>query len=108
MKKILLMFLIFLVTVGIAYAAVKYEAITVADTAIGLTAANIKADTTRVYCTLETAQIRFRTDGTAPTSTTGHLLESGAALELYSYDDIVKFKAIRTGATSGALKCSYW
>ena len=108
MKKIFLAMVIVLLSCSLTYAAYRYESITIADTAIGLTAANIKVNTVRVYCTLETAQIRFRTDGTNPTASTGHLLETGAALELYSYDDISKFKAIRTGATSGALQCSYW
>jgi hypothetical protein len=59
------------------------------------------------YCTLETAQIRFRLDGTAPTSAEGHILNVNDVLELKSCIEMVNFKAIRTGGTSGVLKCTY-
>lgn len=57
--------------------------------------------------TLETAQIRFTIDGTAPTTSVGHLLNPGEMLKLDSLADITAFRAIRTGATSGSLRCTY-
>lgn len=88
-----------------------YESITVGASAIGFTEAKIIANTEgftigSVFCTLETAQIRFRLDGTDPTSSEGHLLEPGQSLTI-EYNDVVNFRSIRTGGTSGVLKASF-
>ena len=95
-------------------AAYTYEAITVADTAIGLTVAEITKSETlygrpvkKVVCTLETGPIRFTVDGTTPTSTVGHLANIGDTIVLQNEDEARKFLAIRTTSTSGALKCTF-
>ncbi len=106
MKKILLI-LIFLLIPILAF-GIQYESITVTDTAIGFTTAKIANNNSRAVCTAETAQMRFRIDGINPTSTEGHLFEVGQVLEIFNNVDIVKFRAIRTGATSGVLKCTYY
>src|SRR5689334_9772251 len=64
---------------------------------------------TRRYAviTVDTADIRFTVDGTAPTATTGHLLSPDDVLKLYSAEDIAAFRAIRTGSTNAVLQCSY-
>jgi hypothetical protein len=109
MKNILLAFILIVLFATGLIAAQNYEAITVADTAIGLSFSPTGGTSfSRVVCTLETAQIRFMVHGGTPTTTTGHLLEIGQQLTLSDYASIVKFKAIRTGAVSGALKCSYY
>jgi hypothetical protein len=91
------------------YAPVAYESVTVANTAIGLTASSTAAPIRNAATlTLETAQIRFRVDGTDPTSSEGHLLEIGDTLELCNQEEVKNFKAIRTGSTSGVLKVSYF
>jgi len=84
-----------------------YESITVADSAIGLTAAKY-LDAEHAEITLETAQIRFRLDGTDPTSSEGHLVEVGDVITLNSAAQIAIFRAIRTGSTSGVLKVTYF
>lgn len=89
-----------------------YEQITVAATAIGFTAAKINTgaghpQATRAYCRLETAEIRFRTDGGTPTTTVGTLLEPGDTLEVNDAIQLPQFLAIRTGGTSGSLSCTY-
>jgi len=84
-----------------------YESITVADSAIGLTAAKY-LDAEHAEMTLETAQIRFRLDGTDPTSSEGHLVEVGDVITLNSAAQISDFSAIRTGSTSGVLKVTYF
>lgn len=88
-----------------------FETITVANSAIGCTAATANPSNApgavRAVMTLETAQIRYRYDGTDPTSTVGHLLEIGETLVLEGADNIRRFKAIRTGSTSGALSTTY-
>jgi len=65
-------------------------------------------DATSAELTLETGQVRFRMDGTNPTSSEGHLVEVGDTISLKSAAQIAAFKAIRTGATSGVLKATYF
>ena len=84
-----------------------YESITVANSAIGLTSGTY-SDATRAEMTLETAQIRFRMDGTNPTSSEGHLVEVGDTITLDSAAQIADFLAIRTDSTSGVLKVTYF
>jgi hypothetical protein len=92
---------------GVGYGdAFAYESITVADTAKSLTAATYTTGVKKAFITLETAQIRWRIDGTAPTSAEGHLLETTQSLTLNGYSQIVLFKAIRTGS-SGTIKVTY-
>jgi hypothetical protein len=55
---------------------------------------------------LEAGQIRFSKNNT-PTTTIGQLLEIGQNYLFENFDDIRKFKAIRTGATSGLLTVEY-
>lgn len=85
-----------------------YESITVAASAIGLGATTIDpANAAPILgCTarLETAQVRFRLDGTAPTSSEGTLMEVGDVLDIRGYQDAKQIQWIRTGATSGVLK----
>ena len=95
------------VTTIIGLTPFDYESITVADSAIGLTAAKY-LDAEHAEITLETAQIRFRLDGTDPTSSEGHLVEVGDVITLNSAAQIAIFRAIRTGSTSGVLKVTYF
>lgn len=93
-------------------AATGFETITVANTAIGFTAAKLATAENRkhvykAFITNATAQIRFCYDGTDPTSTVGHLMEAGDSLVLEGLDNLSKFKAIRTGTTSGVLSVTY-
>jgi len=94
------------------YKPYAYEAITVADTAIGLTSAKyMNSNTTevrasRVMITVETAQVRYTYDGTTPTSSVGHILNVNDVLTLVGDDAIKNFKAIRVSA-SGALKATF-
>lgn len=93
--------------------AYAYEEITVADTAVGLTEANIaKAsslygrDVKSITVTVETAQIRFREDGGTPEASVGHLLNIGDSIVI-SGENARKFKAIRTGTDSASIKATY-
>lgn len=61
----------------------------------------------RAFLTLETASIRFTYDGTAPTTTVGHLMNAGDVLVIEGIANVSAFRAIRTGSTSGALVCTY-
>lgn len=56
---------------------------------------------------VETAQVRFTVNGTAPTTTVGRIANPGDTIRIAT-DDFTKFKAIRTGATSASLQGDYW
>jgi hypothetical protein len=58
--------------------------------------------------TTETADCRFTIDGTAPTTTVGHLATSGSQMTIDGLENIKKFRAIRTGDTSATLKVTYY
>lgn len=91
------------------------ERISVTDTAVGFTAAAYKptsGDYTGVCAkiakfTVETADIRYRQDGTDPTTSVGKVVyETGEEIILGS-QQIKKFSAIRDGATSATIDVEY-
>jgi len=90
------------------------EAITVGDTPIGFTAAQIKPTTgdflgkvcQEVFCTLETDQIRFTLDGSVPSATSLHLLEVGQNLTIKNPSDIAGFRAHRV-TSDASLKVTF-
>ena len=86
--------------------ATAYESVTITNSATALTAGTYGAATHAVI-TAETAPMRFRIDGTAPTASEGHLLNPGDTVTLTSAADIAAFRGIRTGATSGVIKVTY-
>lgn len=102
-----------MIIVNETYGAGDYEALTIDNTAggVGFTAGKLLSTqhgvARGVFCTLESGQIRFTLDGTAPTTLIGHLLEIGQSLTLENVGDLKNFKAIRTGAVSGSLKVTY-
>ena len=89
---------------GTHYSA--FESITVSGSAGGLTTATIAGMETALI-TVEAAQVRFRLDGNNPTSSVGHILEVGDVLEIDSSEAMGIVSFIRTGGTSGTLRCSY-
>ena len=56
---------------------------------------------------LETASVRLRYDGTAPTATEGELIEPGDIVTI-SGADLANAQFIRTGGTSGVLPYHCW
>lgn len=85
-----------------------HESITVDNTSGGksLTAATY-GQARIAFISVEDAQIRFTVDGTAPTTTVGHIANSTDKFYLLSGNEITRFRAIRTGSTSGVVKVSY-
>lgn len=55
---------------------------------------------------VEGAEIRYWTDGSAPTATEGILAGPGAILYVYA-TDITRFRAIRSGTFDAVLQVSY-
>ena len=66
------------------YSAINYEAVTVSTTAVSITSTITGGGATRrgqrALVSIETDAIRFRYDGTAPTSTEGHAASAGDRL----------------------------
>lgn len=97
-----------------AVSYIAFEQITVANTSIGFTAAKVEPDGSggarqadMAACRLETAEIRYTIDGTTPTAAVGTLAEIGDYVVIAGHDSIMRFRAFRTGATSGQLNCTY-
>jgi hypothetical protein len=104
-----------LVLAGAAQAVsyITFEQITVTNTAIGFTTAKITPNPAGgvqpniAVCRLRTAEISYTIDGTTPTSSVGMLLEVGDVLTVVGHDNMARFLAIRTTASSGQLDCTY-
>lgn len=87
--------------------AITRERLTVAGTAVPLTAAT-HVGAQFATLTVETAAIRFTLNGTAPVAgTTGHLVSAGQIIELYGREQIVGFQAIRDTGVSAAIEATY-
>lgn len=113
-RRLVLLFVLLLALAGTAQAwsYLAEEPITVAATAIGFTDATISVgaghpSATVATCRLETAAIRYRIDGTAPTTTVGLLVNPLESFTVVGNDAMRAFLAIRTTGTSGALTCLY-
>lgn len=95
----------------IAFEGFAYEAVTVSNSAIGLTKATYDPGqehqkAIRALITVETANMRYTYDGTTPTSTVGHLVGNGDVVTLNGYGNIKRFKAIRTDSDA-SIKVTY-
>jgi hypothetical protein len=89
-----------------------FETVTVADTAIGLTSTTYAPDgkpqMTACLARVETAEIRMRVDGTAPTAAVGFVLSALDTFTITSNEDLVALKMIRTGGTSATVTFMCW
>lgn len=101
--------------------AFAFETITVSTVAIGFTNATISPTNApsakAAFCTIEAASaqtIRYRYDGTAPTASVGHYALAAVVgtaapqtLSLQGINNLLRFRAIRQGATDVTLRCTY-
>ena len=95
-----------------------YEAVTVADSAIGFTAAKITPPnvsyraamvSVKIECAASTpCDSRFTMDGTTVTTLVGTLLSDGDSFVIYGYENILAFRAIRTGADSASYRVNFY
>jgi hypothetical protein len=87
------------------------ETITVAGTAVGVTAATARtafSDAAKVaVLSVETAPIRFTVDGTAATTSVGFLLNPGDTVTITGRGDIESLSMIRTTSTSASVQAAY-
>ena len=84
---------------------INYESITVSTVAKNITATLIDQHHDWALVTVETAPVRFRLDGTAPTTSEGHLLNVGDVLELRD-GELSGFGVIRSSGTDAVIKVS--
>lgn len=79
---------------------------TVVKSGVGLT---VPANTSHALITVEAGDVRFREDGSAPTSTTGCLLVSGSVVELPIPGTAANLQFIQSSTSTGAatLNISY-
>ena len=88
--------------------AKNFEQLTIDNTVGGKSLTENKYGwSTKSYITVEMAQIRFRVDGGTPTASVGHVADISDTITLDSREDIVNFKAIRTGTVSAVINVTY-
>ena len=89
-----------------------FETVTVADTAIGLTSTTYaptgRTQMTNCTARVESANIRIRVDGTAPTASVGLLVSAGDVFNVDGNADLATLKMIRTGSTSATVTFLCW
>ena len=79
------------------------NATTVAACTAASTPANCDTDvaTVQMYCTVETNPIRWFANGTAPTTTVGHLANAGATVAISgAHVNVANFQMIATGSNA--------
>lgn len=95
------------------FSAFAYESVTVDNTTGGVRFTKLTHTPAagnpakRAIVTVETAQIRYKIDGGAPTSSEGHILNVNDVLSINGQGNINNFRAIRVGSTSGVIKCTF-
>lgn len=84
----------------------NFESITVSSTAKGITDGVEGGHVNYAIITVESAAIRFRLDGTAPTAAIGHVVEAGGEIILATSGEIADFQAIRRDGVDATLRVS--
>ncbi|KKN49969.1 hypothetical protein LCGC14_0637700 [marine sediment metagenome] len=93
---------------------IDFATLAVSSTAVGLAdaspAINAGATVRRAVITVETDSVRFRTDGTAPTSAEGHILYAADVLEFMdaNYESVLNLIQFIRVTTDAALKITYY
>ena len=89
--------------------AYDYENLTVADSSVGFDLAKVFSvpGCRGIEFFVDTAQIRYRKDGSAPTSSVGAILNPFSSLKLENPSEIENFRAIRTGTISANLRVHF-
>jgi hypothetical protein len=90
-------------------APIAFESLTIDNTVGGVPLTpSVYGDAIYAKLSVETASIRIRVDGGAPTSTLGHLLAIDDIVELANAYEIANFRAIRTDSTSATIMITYF
>lgn len=83
------------------------ETLTVAASPTPLTANAYGPNPSTALLTVEDAPIRWWATGDNPTTSQGHLAHAGAVITLTDPNEVIGFRAIRTGAASAVLQVTY-
>lgn len=96
-------------TRAIDFPPADYGSQTITSTAAGLSTSKV-ASKLAVYITVESAAIRYRMDGTAPTATEGHLVQAGQSIYLADKTKaaLTNLSMIRDGASSATIRVTYY
>lgn len=88
------------------YGPLPFESVTVSSAAVGITTrpggSGMKASAALIE--VESNPIRYRVDGTNPTSSVGILIQAGGVIELHDWGEVKNFKAIRQGGSDATLR----
>ena len=85
----------------------SYQQVTVSTSAVSIAAATLSG---KRGCVLrvESDSIRYRQDGTAPTSSVGMPIAAGEVMEVDSVTDLVQAQFIRSGSGDATLNVACW
>ena len=89
-----------------AVASDSFETLLISQTALTLTPATY-AGASGAIITVETADLRYRIDGLAPTASVGHLVTSGNDIVLTSLTAVENFRAIRDAGVDVDITVTY-
>ena len=93
----------------LGYTPFAHENITVATTAVSQLSATHRETAGAVFITVESNDIRYWIDGTAPDAANGHLVDSATMQNLWFTDpkSIKEFRAIAVGGNSTLMVTYY-
>ena len=94
------------VTVNLIDAQTK-ESLTVSTVAKTLTSGTYGSNN-RAFIQCQDANVRYWLDGSTPTTSEGHILYKGEALELHGSTELTNFKVIRDDSVDAVLAVSYF
>ncbi|HEX6038902.1 hypothetical protein [Longimicrobium sp.] len=88
------------------------QQITVSTSSIGFTAGNItsanQGNAVLAVVSVQSAAIRYRDDGLAPTSSVGHPVAADTVIVVCGRAAVLGFRAIRSGGSDATLDVSYY
>ena len=85
---------------------VAYETLTVSTSAVPFTSATF-GRANAAFVTVEGSPVRYRVDGTAPTSSVGHELLVGDVLRLEHHSEVENVQFISADGNTATLRCSF-
>lgn len=92
--------------------AFDFEQLVVSTTAVSMTRGKImpsgKAPAACATISVSGDSIRYRIDGGEPTSSVGHQLEAGDYITISGINNLLRFKAIRSGTVDAIVDVTYY
>jgi len=115
MTRILVLCGVFIVLASSAVGqrAATFEDLTVSTTSVGITATTIRPSgqgQQNNFCTLYVAgaNVRYRFDGTAPTTSVGAIASDGETISIDNTEQALAIRFIRDDATNASLQIHCW